>query len=137
MFNALRNAFSRDGKSTAAAGTVDAEVRTDPAKLEAWITQWIATKANLDPAELHRDKQFSDFGLDSLMAVNLSGALEELLGRSLSPSIAWEYSTIGELAAYLAAGGSGTEFDMDSAPTPEAHYGAEERDTPAARAARA
>lgn len=135
MFNAIRNAFSRDAKPEAAGTTtVDADVRTDPAKLETWITSWIATKASLDPASLGRDQQFTDFGLDSLMAVNLSGALEELLGRSLSPSIAWEYSTIGELAAYLAAGGSGTEFDMDATPAPEAAYGAEERAPKSARA---
>ena len=91
----------------------DPSIGTDPQRLEAWMTTWIAGKAKLDEAVIDRNKLFTDFGLDSLLAVNLSGALEQLIARPLSPSIAWEYPTLAELAAYLAAGGSGAEHDMD------------------------
>jgi len=93
----------------------DPAIATDPGRLEAWMTAWIAGKADIDATVIDRNKLFTDFGLDSLLAVNLSGALEQLLARPLSPSIAWEYPTIAELAAYLAAGGSGAEHDMDMA----------------------
>jgi acyl carrier protein len=93
----------------------DPDIATDPGRLEAWMTSWIAAKAKIDAAVIDRNKLFTDFGLDSLLAVNLSGALEQLLARPLSPSIAWEYPTMAELAAYLAAGGSGAEHDMDVA----------------------
>lgn len=116
MLNPLRSLFSRPAQANAGSESAEKSIRTDPAQLEAWMTDWIARKASLDPAKMDRDMQFTDFGLDSLMAVTLSGELEALLGRTLSPSIAWEYPTIGELSGYLAAGGSGTEFDMDAAP---------------------
>ena len=87
----------------------------DPALLEVWITEWIAEKASIAPESIDRDKLFTDFGLDSLLAVKLSGALEQAVGRPLSPSIVWEFPTIAELAACLAAGGSGSEYDMDQA----------------------
>jgi len=124
MPNPLRSLFNR-AKPTDTE-TLSESIRTDPVRLEAWLTEWISRKASLDPATMHRDTQFADYGLDSLMAVTLSGELETLLGRTLSPSIAWEYPSIGELAAYLAAGGSGTEYDMD-APEHAAGLGAEER----------
>jgi acyl carrier protein len=126
MVNPLRSLFGRTSQAAVAAGDLTPSVRTDPVQLEAWLTAWIARKANLDPATLDRDQQFTDFGLDSLMAVSMSGELETLLGRTLSPSIAWEYPTIGELSVYLAAGGSGSEFDMD-APGHAGALGAEER----------
>jgi acyl carrier protein len=127
MLKPLRSLFKRTPQPDDTVDDPGAALRTDPARLEAWLTEWIAREAKLDPATLHRDKQFSDFGVDSLMAATLSGELEKLLGRTLSPSIAWEYPTIGELAGYLAAGGSGAEFDMDAAPGMAAELGAEER----------
>jgi acyl carrier protein len=126
MPNPLRSLFGRTPQPAAGDAGLSAAVRTDPVRLEAWLTAWIARKASLDPATLDRDQQFTDFGLDSLMAVSLSGELETLLGRTLSPSIAWEYPTIGELSVYLAAGGSGSEFDMD-APGHASELGAEAR----------
>jgi 8-amino-7-oxononanoate synthase len=53
-----------------------------------------------------------EYGMDSLMAVNLSGRLEDLLGRPISGSIVWEYPTLAGLADYLAAGGSGSEINL-------------------------
>ena len=67
--------------------------------------------ADVPAADIKRDLEFFDYGLDSLHAVDLSGHLEELLGRPLSPSLAWEFPTISGLAAHLAAGGSGTQED--------------------------
>ena len=91
------------------------EMATDPAFIEAWIIEWVAEKAAIATESIDRDKLFTDFGLDSLLAVKLSGALEQAVGRQLSPSIVWEFPTIAELAACLAAGGSGSEYDMDQA----------------------
>lgn len=140
MFKALRNAFSRDSKAqdpSPIPAEAEAEAGLDAAALESWIAQWIAEKSNRDASEVKSatwpDAAFSDFGLDSLTAVKLSGDLEQLLGRPLSPSIAWEFATVAELAAYLAEGGSGSDLDMDEMPE---GYGAEERAAPAGGTAR-
>jgi acyl carrier protein len=84
------------------------------AALEAWIANWLVRNADVPAADIKRDLEFFDYGLDSLHAVDLSGHLEELLGRPLSPSLAWEFPTISGLAAHLAAGGSGTQEDLDA-----------------------
>lgn len=110
LLGKLRNPLRR--RETVAA---DPAIATDPARLADWLVAWIARKAGIDAATIDRDQLFTDYGLNSLLAVHLSTALEELLGRPLSPSIAWEYGSVSELAAYLAAGGSGTEHDLDSA----------------------
>ena len=61
------------------------------AALEAWIANWLVRNADVPAADIKRDLEFFDYGLDSLHAVDLSGHLEELLGRPLSPSLAWEF----------------------------------------------
>jgi acyl carrier protein len=71
------------------------------ADLEAWITDWIAAKLRVPRADVERDRSFNDFGLDSMAAVELSGRLEQVTGRVVAPSIAWEYPTIAELAGHL------------------------------------
>jgi len=84
------------------------------AALEAWIANWLVRNAEVPAADIKRDLEFFDYRLASLPAVALSGHLEELLRRPLSPSLAWEFPTISGLAAHLAAGGSGTQEDLDA-----------------------
>jgi acyl carrier protein len=49
------------------------------------------------------ERPFSAMGLDSLRAVTLQGALERALGRTLSPTLFFNYPTVEGLAAHLAA----------------------------------
>lgn len=86
-----------------------------PAELEAWIIAWLAPKMGVAPTSLDPQAAFTDYGLDSMVAVGLSGELEQLLGRAVSPSVAWEYPTIAELARHLADGRTDDAADMDVA----------------------
>ena len=45
---------------------------------------------------------FVDYGLDSVQAVSIVGDLETWLGRSLSPTLIWDFPTIEDLAKHLA-----------------------------------
>ena len=47
------------------------------AALEAWIANWLVRNADVPAADIKRDLEFFDYGLDSLHAVDLSGHLEE------------------------------------------------------------
>jgi acyl carrier protein len=85
----------------------------DAAELEDWIAAWLAPKLNLDADAIRRDAPFSDMGLDSMVAVHLSGDLERVLDREITPSLAWEYPTIAEAAAYLFSGAEDSATDMD------------------------
>ena len=83
-------------------------------EIEAFIANWTARKLKLPVDSIARDRPLIEYGMDSLMAVNLSGRLEDLLGRPISGSIVWEYPTLSGLADYLAAGGSGSEINPNN-----------------------
>jgi amino acid adenylation domain-containing protein/thioester reductase-like protein len=83
------------------------ERETPPADSEpilAWLVEKIAAAANLDPARIDPDEPFVVYGIDSAQAVALTGDLETHLGRNLSPTLAWDYPTPRQLAAFLAGG---------------------------------
>ena len=72
------------------------------AELEGWIAAWLARRLRLDPADLDRDTPFTDYGIDSLLAVQLSGELERKLARPVDAAIGWEFPTLAELSTHLA-----------------------------------
>lgn len=71
-------------------------------RIEAWLQEWLVSRVGLDPADIHRDKPFAEFGVDSLTAVELSHELEKEFGVPLPPIVAWNYPTPAALARYLA-----------------------------------
>jgi acyl carrier protein len=72
--------------------------------LEQWLVQWLAQHLKLSTAEIETDKAFADYGVDSVMAVELAQDLEEFLqlDRPLDATLAWNFPTIAALAAHLA-----------------------------------
>jgi acyl carrier protein len=85
--------------------TRDLDPRPTPSaeELTAWMSEWIARKLRAPAGSVGPESDFTELGLDSLVAVELSGKLEELLGRPIDPSVAWDYPTVGALAAALGA----------------------------------
>jgi acyl transferase domain-containing protein/acyl-CoA synthetase (AMP-forming)/AMP-acid ligase II/NADPH:quinone reductase-like Zn-dependent oxidoreductase/acyl carrier protein len=66
------------------------------------IVAQIARSLQIEPERISLDKPFLDLGLDSLMAVEIMGALKKDLDVPLSPTLLFEYPSIGELTEYLA-----------------------------------
>ena len=64
-------------------------------------------------ARIKRDKPFGDYGLDSLMAVELKNRCESALGIPLPATLAWNYPTLAVLAEHLASQ-LGLPLDEDS-----------------------
>ncbi|QDU91227.1 Phthiocerol/phenolphthiocerol synthesis polyketide synthase type I PpsA [Pirellulimonas nuda] len=83
-------------------------------ELEAWLTEQVAERARLGVAEVDRRTPFAQYGLGSLAAVRLSGLLSERLGRTVPPTIAYDYPNIAALARHLVHG------DEPAAATPAA-----------------
>jgi long-chain acyl-CoA synthetase len=73
------------------------------ADLEGRIVAWIAEAVGIDPSQVDLDAPFLDFGLTSVLAVELAAALQEWLGRDVPPTVAWSFSTVRALADHLAA----------------------------------
>jgi acyl carrier protein len=73
------------------------------AEIEAWLTEQIAAILSVPEDEIDPNETFDSFGLASRDAVSLSGDLEDYLQQRLSPTLLYQYPTIRELAAHLAA----------------------------------
>lgn len=68
-----------------------------------WLTEKIAYKLEVDPAEISADDFFDSFGLDSTEALVLANELETWLGFELETTALWYHPTIAELAGYIVA----------------------------------
>ncbi|WP_434383093.1 aminotransferase class III-fold pyridoxal phosphate-dependent enzyme [Melittangium boletus] len=79
------------------------EAPTTPtrAALQQWLLEQLATRLHVSPQAVDVHAPFARFGLDSKEAVALSGALEQRLGRRLSPTLLYAYPTVDKLAAHL------------------------------------
>lgn len=72
--------------------------------IQAWLVQKISQQTNLHPENIDVRASLASYALDSVQAVNISGELENLLERKLSPSLLWDYPTIEQLTQYIIGG---------------------------------
>ncbi|WP_445634083.1 Carrier domain-containing protein [Nostoc sp. DSM 114161] len=70
--------------------------------IETWLLQWLARKIKREPQQINPTAHFTEYGLDSLQAIELVGDLKERSGLSLSEDTIYSYSTIRKLSHYLA-----------------------------------
>lgn len=69
--------------------------------LRRWLIEHLAERVDIDPSEVDTSKSFESYGLDSRVAVQVSGALEKIVERRLSPGLLYEYENIDDLSGYL------------------------------------
>ena len=72
------------------------------AEIAGWLKVWIAREFRRDPAGIAATDRFSEFGMGSVTAMMLTGALGQWLGVELAATLLWDHPTIGELSAHLA-----------------------------------
>lgn len=70
-------------------------------KLRAAMVSELARRVKCPESEVDTAKPFDSYGLDSREAVQVSGALEKIVERRLSPAILFDHGTIDDLADYL------------------------------------
>lgn len=70
--------------------------------LEAFIAERVAEWLGVSPAEVDRRLPFSEYPLDSVALMSISGDLEKRLRRRLPPTLLLEYTNIQQLARHLA-----------------------------------
>jgi acyl carrier protein len=73
--------------------------------LENWMIQWLSKQLKISPAQIDPAKAFADYGLDSVMAVELAQDLGDFLklAEPLEVTLAWNFPTIQALASRLAS----------------------------------
>lgn len=69
-----------------------------------WLVKRIAKACDLKPSDIEIHERFSRYGLNSLDAVEISGDLEQFLGRRVCPTVTWQYPTIESLVNHLCGG---------------------------------
>jgi hypothetical protein len=70
--------------------------------LRAWLVAEVARRVKCAESEVDSVKPFDAYGLDSRSSIELSGTLEKIVGRRLSPIILLDHPTIDALADHLA-----------------------------------
>ena len=88
-------------------------------ELEQWLVDWLVARGGGCPAD--PTATFASYGLTSADAVGLAGELEEYLGRSLEPTLAYDHPTPRALASALAGDEAGP--GQDSPPRPRTRGG--------------
>ena len=70
-------------------------------EIQDWLVARIADTLRLEPSDIDVHKPFDTYGMSSTEAVVLSGDLEQLLGRKLSPTLIYDHPSVSELSRYL------------------------------------
>lgn len=68
-------------------------------KLISELSQYL----RVSPDEINIREDLTAYGLDSSVALDLTGELSEWIGCELEPTLLWEYTNIEALTQYLAA----------------------------------
>ena len=72
------------------------------AQILAWLISYLAELLEIEPDEVDITIPFDRYGLDSSVAVGMTGDLEDWLGRELDPTLVYDYPTVELLAQHLA-----------------------------------
>ncbi|MGF1512796.1 MAG: AMP-binding protein [Elainellaceae cyanobacterium] len=73
--------------------------------IQNWIRYWLSQKLKIDIRAIHPDQAFAEYGLDSMMAVELAEELQSYLSpgqASIESTVVWSFPTIEALSRYLA-----------------------------------
>src|SRR5204862_3217763 len=82
-------------------------------EIERWLAEELSAKLKILPSDFDVQQPFTSYGLDSVQMVGLIGDLEEYLGRTLQPTLAWDYPTTESLAKYLATDSEGASEEVE------------------------
>ena len=77
-------------------------VDTSTKGIQDWLLREVAKELSLEVSQVDPTVPLADYGLDSIRATTLSGALGRHLGRQLSPVLLWDYPSIDTLSRHLA-----------------------------------
>ena len=69
--------------------------------VEAWLTNRIAQRLQIAPAEIDLKEPLASYGLDSLQVIEMSSELEAWLKQPVVPTIVYDFPTIKALARQL------------------------------------
>ncbi len=87
--------------------------------LRSWLVSWLAQHLDVAEDDIDADQPLAGMGLTSRQIVELSGSLEDLLDRALSPALVYEAPTVRSLARRLLATGPAERTEPDAPARPD------------------
>lgn len=72
-------------------------------ELSAWLIDRVAYYLDCPASDIKPDVNLTQYGLDSVYALTLSGDIEDELEITVSVTLAWDYRTVAEIARVLEA----------------------------------
>lgn len=70
-------------------------------EIQNWLVSYMAELMEVDRDEIDIKIPFDEYGLDSSMSVTMVGELEAWLGRTLEPTLIYDYPTLEKLAKHV------------------------------------
>lgn len=70
--------------------------------IQDWLVAHVAQALKINSRRIDIRAPFAQYGMDSAQAISLTADLEDWLGRSIVPTVVYDYPTIETLAHYLA-----------------------------------
>ncbi|MEO1799902.1 MAG: AMP-binding protein [Cyanobacteria bacterium J06629_2] len=70
-------------------------------EIQQWLVYWLSQKLKLDFWAIDPSSTLAEYGLDSLIAVELADSLGAWLGQTLDVTLLWNFPTIEALAEHL------------------------------------
>ncbi|OKP52620.1 polyketide synthase [Serratia marcescens] len=120
--------------SAAAVSTPGAELTEErvAAHISEAIVSALAQAVNLAPEQIDAETAFSEYGIDSILTVNFTNKINELIGVRLNPAALYDYRCVAALSGHLQrSAGEAVRAALAAAGTPERHAAAAARDEPA------
>jgi acyl-CoA synthetase (AMP-forming)/AMP-acid ligase II/acyl carrier protein len=102
VLQALSRERVSEKRSLKIQGGIHLKNNHDISSIQFWLARRLADLLEVSPDQIDPTQPFTDYGLDSKDAVNISGELEDQLGKPLSPTLLWKYPTLQSLAKHLA-----------------------------------
>lgn len=70
-------------------------------EIENWLIEHLARALELEITQIDVDNPLDNYGLNSLTILEITGDLEEWLGKTVIVTIFYDYPTLASLAKYL------------------------------------
>ena len=80
----------------------EAKKKPTATEIQTWQITYLANVLEIDAEEIDIAVPFDRYGLDSSVAVGMSGDLEDWLGYEFDPTLLYDYPTIEALARHIA-----------------------------------
>jgi acyl carrier protein len=78
-----------------------AEKEQTVAAIQAWLVSYLSQLLEIDQNNVDITTSFDRYGLDSSATIGLTTDLGDWLGRSIDPTITYDYPSIESLSEYL------------------------------------